>query len=287
MTTPPKDPRFPPIPTGLSFPFYYGLLSLFWVFYRVDANVLEPHLEGTGLKPALFDGQGAVSIGLQNYAAHISIGVPGTNEIEFNIISYPASRESQVPSMSLTDWIRGDDITKTIGGFRLWVPCDNPHAIEAGIRTFGERKFPAAFDYKVPSLNDPAQVQWSYSCLDPIEAGDPQKKIYSVEADIQQLQPVVANASSLVLYSLLPGGPDHPPGNGRLICSRWDVFGTYQTYCDLIQQAQEKIKLSYGTSEKQMRKDMESIIGNTPPAAVRVYQSPPVASESSAFYVDL
>lgn len=283
MTDQQTDPIFSPIPPPFDFPFYYGLLSLFWIFYRVDSRTLEPFLEGTGLKPARFEGQGLVSLDFQNYSAHISTGLSVVNEVEFNIFSYPTSRESIVPTISLEDFVMGQEQTKTVGGFRLHVPCDNDFAIKAGIEAFGERKFPAAFNYAVPSFNNPKQGTWNYTCCEP----DGQSKIiYSVEADIRSLRPAVGNASSLILYSMLPGGPDHPPGYGRLIESRWDIFGTYQTYCNLDEEAQGKIKLSLGDSEYAMRKDMDKIIGSEPAAAVRVFQSPPFAAENRAFYVD-
>ena len=45
----------------------------------------------------------------------------------------PLSRLPAVPLMSWQDYLRGRDQTKTIGGYRLHVPCDNPIAVEAGV----------------------------------------------------------------------------------------------------------------------------------------------------------
>ena len=275
-------------PSGFTMPFFYDSLSLFWVFYQVEAKLLEPYLSDTGLKPAIFAGQGLVSIDFQNYSAHLTNLISAVNEVEFNIHVYPVSRARETPAISLHDYLIGQEQSKNIGGFRLHVPADNKIAVEAGIDVFGERKFLTTFKYSVPNNNDAAQKTWCYQVNDPnfAEPSGDDPFIYKLQADLSDLVPVMGNASALPLYSLLPGGPDKPPGEGRLIQSRWDIFGLYQTYLDLPHDTCARITLEIGTSQTEMCKDIRAIIGANQPVAARVFKSPPSAAENRAFYVN-
>ena len=285
-------------------PFYYASLSSLKVYYVVEAAALVPFLKGTTLEVARFDGLGegvgVVSAEFQNYTGHGGTLLETCNEIEFNVLSYPASRRATVPLVSLEDFIKGMEQTKTIGGFRIFVPCDNPFAIRAGREVFGEAKFAATFDFKLPSLNLPEQKTWSYSVYDvpPADAAPGSKTpgrehlIYTQTADLESLpSDNNGNPSSIVLYSMFPELPNGgvAGANGysgqRLIGSLWNIFNVDRVY-KLDKAGQEKVRIDFGTSPHPMRTDVQKIIGSAPPVYVQVYQSDPAAVENRAFYVD-
>ena len=83
------------------------------------------------------DGKALVSLDFQAYTSSWSGGLEVTREIEFNAYVYPQSWADDTPLMPWQQYIRGTDQTKTIGGWRIHVPCDNPVAIQAGTELFG------------------------------------------------------------------------------------------------------------------------------------------------------
>ncbi|MFZ1692187.1 MAG: hypothetical protein WAT74_03230, partial [Flavobacteriales bacterium] len=92
------------------------------------------------------------------------------------------------------------------------------------------------------------------------------------------------------LYSMLPGGPDRPPGGKDmdLIASRWNRFGIYDMYVGLSAAQQKLFSLKIGPTQHPMAIDMRNVLGKKPTVcAVRVFVSPPAAAENRAFYVDL
>jgi len=288
----PKDLP-PPGPPAFKMPFYYDAASFMWVFYRAPLTTLKRYLKGTGLEPARFtdcEKDGIVSLNFQLYLSNLGMALTSVQEVEFNIHSYPKSKEKETPLLSFEDYMIGQEQTKWIGGFHLHVPADDPIAVEAGQLVFGERKFATKFEFNIPVPNNPTQKKWHYSVFDP--AYDPKKgkpkpsdKIYTIDADIASLpQPIMGNLSPLTLYSQLPGGPDLPPSEGgRLNASRWNIQGLYPTWFNPKRTA---VKLSIGKSEHPMRQDLETLIGKSAPVAIRIRQSPPAAIENRAFWVE-
>ncbi|MBI4473417.1 MAG: hypothetical protein HY646_12170 [Acidobacteria bacterium] len=308
-----SDLIFPPIPKGWGLPFYYASLSSFMLFFRADASTLRLFLRGTGLKPARFsdvpDGLGMISIEFQNYTAQGSNFMSVTSEVEFNIISYPEAEEKRVPVMPFDQFVYGLDQTKLIGGIRVYVPCDNQVAVNAGREIFGEQKFLTTFDFNVPSLNtgtkpadyyvNPPMHQWQYTVHDPDFKPPappapcnhkPKDVIYQVDATIPSLEQC-ANPSPLTLYSMWPnktgklvGEKGYAGMDVKLTGSRWNIWGTFKAFFPNADE-QEGIRLTLGKSKHQMRESMETLLGPSPKAsAVRIYQSEPVAAENRAFY---
>jgi hypothetical protein len=276
---------FPPVPAPFRMPFYYASLTSIWVFYKVDPVAAQPYLEKTGLQLATFGGSALASLDLQYYTATYGVQtnfskppVPGmsvTTEIEFNVWAYPDARQAQYPAgISLDDFIMGQEQTKTIGGYRVWVPCDNKFAIQAGKEIFGENKFYTLIDFSTPTGNNPEQTTWSYKCYSPKQG---EQFIYSLKADLGGIPSVIANPSSIPLYGDL---------NGRLVCAFWNLFGQYQTYFLKGTAQQKKVALEYGTGTHKMKADMQAIIGSAAPYAVQVYQGPSSAAESRGFYAN-
>lgn len=315
------DPIFPPAHSPFIMPFYYASLSLFAVYYRVTASVLEPFLESTGLKVAKFretakghvdDDHGYASVEFQNYTGLGGTMLETCNEVEFNIHVYPASQEHVVPAITFRDYLLGQEQTKNIGCLRVDVPADNAFAVKAGADVFGEQKFYTTFHYSIPSLNTPSVKTWDYTVLDPRyrQPADPSKYkpkpkdiIYTVNADFHTLESTPGTPSPITLYSLLnltDPCRDKPPArtcldrrrksygrNDKLDASRWEIRGEFQTYF-LRGKENNCVRLSYGRSNDPMRRDMEAILGKAPkPVAVRVFQSVPAAVENRPFYVEM
>jgi hypothetical protein len=289
MATPPV---FPPEDPNYKMPFFYGSLSLLWTYYWVDEAIVAPYLRDTRLKCARFSdpeaqGKALISLNFQNYGALLSMAVSSTNEIEFNIHAYPEAEEKHVPVLALADYLRGQEQTKLIGEFRLHVPADNAIAVQAGVTVFGERKFLTSFSYNVPSPNSTDARQFSYTVNDP---GNDKLPIYTLTADFSNLVGTPGNASPLTLYSMLPGGPNRPPGGKDmdLIDSRWNMFGLYEEFLNLKPADQKRFTLAIGKSSHEMAVDARKILGKNPKvAAARIFHSPPAAVENRAYYVSL
>jgi hypothetical protein len=157
---------FPPLPQGFNEPFWYGSLQSFWLYYLTEPDAVAARLPD-GLQTALFEtnegSRALASLDFQAYTGHGASFLEYVQEVEFNVYAYPEARVPDVPLMTWQDYLLGEDQTKTIGGYRLHVPCDNINAVRAGIGLYGEPKYLAHFTYSVPTLNDPTVVTWDYS----------------------------------------------------------------------------------------------------------------------------
>jgi hypothetical protein len=279
----------PPQPPNFTMPFWYSSLVSFWLFYPVRREPLEALLPGLpaghGIRLAEFeelDGRALVSLDFQAYTSGGSNFLAFTREIEFNAYVYPESRLPSVPLMSWQDYLRGRDQTKTIGGFRLHVPCDNPIAVQAGQDNFGEPKWLASFVYDVPSPNAPDVNTWSYGVYepcDPTTPPPPDTLIFSVDADLRGTPPVVANLSPIIEY-----GTRSVDGRDVLAANFWNFFGWFDTYF-FDEDAARKVKLHLGPSfdKYRLRQDVQALIGTTPPLAAQTFASAPVSSEAQAW----
>ena len=103
---PPFPSCFPPLPPGFQEPFWYASLQSFWLYYRVEPELLAARLpdlpRGEGLEVALFDfggGEeaGLVSLDFQRYTGHGPGYLETANEVEFNLYAYPQARVPDVP----------------------------------------------------------------------------------------------------------------------------------------------------------------------------------------------
>ncbi|HZT61029.1 MAG TPA: hypothetical protein VFA21_20660 [Pyrinomonadaceae bacterium] len=275
-----NDQGMPPVPAGFQMPFYYASLVNCAMYFPVEPGVLKPYLKGKFVKPALFDGRGLVYFNYQLYTAHFPGFMSLVTEIELNIVSYPAAVERHVPALSFREFVTGEDQTKLYGNLRVHVPCDNPQAIKAGVELFGEPKFQTTFNASLPSLNDPTVKSWMFICNDPA-AKDPTKDdgsyIFKADADLPGLDPVAGNVSPTTEYGIV---------GGRLIGARWNILEPHETY--FLDPAQAKrVEVSYGTSQHPMKKDMQTLVGDSPCAAVQTFASKPVAIQSRAYYADI
>jgi hypothetical protein len=254
-------------------PFYYASLSGLWVFYQVDAERLEPYLEGMDIEVARFEGRGLAAVNLLRYSAHLAPLLHAVTQVEFTIIVFPVSRSAHVPDLSARQFLLGEDMTKTLGHLRLHVPCDSASAVEAGNVLFGEPKFTTTFTCKVPTSNDPDVTAWDVTCHDPEDAS---RAIFSLHVNIADLPADTANPSPLITYNQL---------NGRLAGCRKNLLGTFPTWFP-DPAARGMIRLSPGGSDHPMRGDLEAVLSDAQPFAVQTFEPAPVAIEGRAFYVD-
>lgn len=125
------------------------------------------------------------------------------------------------------------------------------------------------------------------------------KAIYTLEIDVAGLDPIMANASEIVEYghlvdpSKLKKWPPndqgfawtepHPKPTGLLVGGRWSLYGTYATYFP----KKKILSIEYGSAEASpMQIDMRRLVGTRQPVLFQVFESPPAAAESRAFYVN-
>jgi hypothetical protein len=261
----------PPVPASCVPSFYYFSLWNCAVYYLVDPAVVRPHLEGTGLEPAIFGGRASVSFNFQLYTSQFPQGASVTNELELNVVAQASARSKDVPAVTLGQFLLGDEQTKIVGHRHVHVPCDNPHAVAAGRDQFGEPKFLTTFTTALPSLNDPTVATWRFTCHDPDQATS---VIFACTVDVRGLTPTAGNVSPITEYGTVAG---------RLVAARWNLFQPVQTYL-LGADAGSRVQLTYGDSAHAMRRDMQALIGELPAAAVCTLQPAPVAVQSRAFY---
>lgn len=314
----------PPIPSGLSMPFYYASLQTHWVYVPVDPDLARRALAQTGCTPYSFADHGAVSvINFQRYTSTGNSYLGVTTEVEFNILAYPNSARARVAdAMTLAQFSYGEDLEKVIGHFRLHVPATNPVAVMAGRNLFGEPKFVSFFDTAVPSPNNPppnspikseltqpvfqSPTNWRYTVwgalftggnqLDP-DAYTKAKAIYTLEIDVAGIDPIGSNAPEHVEYGHLdvPANRplenqgyawtnDHPKPNAPLVGGRWALYGAHALY---FLEDDTRYALQFGSAEESpMQIDMRRLIEGRRPVLFQVYDPLPVAAESRAFYVD-
>ena len=282
----------PEQPKNAQMPFWYSSLQSFWLYYPARRDLVEallPELPaGHGLRLAEFDDlpdRALVSLDFQAYTSGGANYLGFTREVEFNVYVYPESRLPSVPRMSLREYLLGRDQTKTIGGFRLHVPCDNAVAVEAGQENFGEPKWLASFEYTVPSLNAGGGTEWKYGVYEPQPPPPPGKNLdpstmfFQVDAKLHDLVPVPSNLSPLIEY-----GTRELDNKEVLAANYWNFFGWFDTYF-LSEEEGRRFDLTMGPSidHHRLHEDVRTIIGTQSPLAAQTFTSAPVSSESQAW----
>jgi hypothetical protein len=311
----------PPIPDGLSMPFYYASLQTHWLYIPVDADLAKRALVHTGCTPYAFADHGTVAvINFQRYTNTGGSYMGLTSEVEFNILTYPNSARTRVAdAMTLAQFAYGEDLEKVIGHFRLHVPATSPIAVTAGRNLFGEPKFVGFFDMMVPSPNNPppsspikseltdvtfqSPTSWQYSVYGAVATGDAKNPyaqgpmIYKLQIDVAGLDAIISNAPEHVEYGHLDvpakRAPedqgyawtnDHPKAKGALVGGRWALYGAHALY---FLKDDTPYAIQFGSAqESPMQIDMRRFVEGRRPVLFQVYDPPPVAAESRAYYVD-
>jgi hypothetical protein len=293
----PISQLFPTIPEGFQEPFWYASLQSCWLYYKVDPDLLRDRLPKLGdddaLEVALFDfgdGElaGLASLDLQRYTGHGPSYLETTDEVEFNIYVYPKLRSPDVPLMTWQEYLLGAEQTKTIGGYRLHVPCDNAIAVMAGKELYGEPKYLAVFDYSVPSLNGLPSTAWSYQVYQDLSDSSnphvPQQGplIYGLECDLAGIPSVPGSPSPLIEYGVLAQAGAAP----QVVANFWDFYGPFETYMPAAGSPPLTAEILLGTHQDATGTigDLKALIGHSNPVAAQVYTSPPASAESRGWY---
>ncbi len=267
------------------FPFYYASLQCQWVYWYTTPEAAEPFVKGTGLCVARFpdkDGndRAVILLNFQRYTSHYDNALGTTNEVEFNLLAYPANRVPGVPKMSLVDYLHGRDQTKTIGHLRLHVAADNKVAVAAGRAVFGEPKFYGTFNYKVPTLNAKPlgerllqSEKWRIELVNPDDTED---FVYRLDADFAGYRWTPTNCTPI---------PEFATGLGRTVWTHWTIVGVFQTAI-LSPEEAAGVSLKIGENDFSMTQDMRVLFADATPVAAQVFESPPACIEPRGFYVD-
>lgn len=268
------------IPSTL--PFYYAAIQTIWIYWQVDLPILERYLTPLGMTAASFGGQGAVGINFFNAAALYGQGQPGNpgvggfNETELTVLAFASNQASNVAEMTLSQFVTQGDQTKRIGAYRIWVACDNAIAVAAGRQLFFENKFLTPYTYNVPSLNNPGQSLFTWTCHDP---DDGTQDIYSAQVSLSGINSVPGNMSEWIDLSYVTS-------EKRVAGSRRNYLGLCDTY--FIPQANRNaVSVTVGRSKHPMREDMAELIGTRPAAIVQVFKSPTCIAEAQPYWADL
>lgn len=236
-----------------------------------------------------------------------SLGVEPATEVELSIIAYPTARAAQIPDaspsdpkkpFSVQDFILGNDLTKTLGPFRLFVPCDDRIAVYWGIKNFGEKKFMThVYPYNIPCPNNftgtkiwnftiPGDVQELKPAYDPIN-NTCTPNILQMTVDLSCFVPSASNPSEILDYSMMSDGK----GGQRPIGSRRNIFGNFNSY--VFSPGSQPtfpytIGTSQGTNAQAMISALQKLLGpNRKSVAAQVFQTQPVIAESGTYYVDV
>jgi hypothetical protein len=284
---------YPTVPYPFTMPFYYSSLTNIAVYYLVPVENVSSFLKGTGLKPALFNGQAMVTYNFQLYTGQFSSGMNTpieswassgaavTQELELNIVVYPETLATKVLPLSAVQFIQDGDQSKILGNHRVRVPCDADIAIQAGVELFGEPKFKTSFKVNLPSPNPVRQDSvpyipeweqtWGFQINDPTKANE---FIFNVIANLDGLNPIPGNISPITEYGT---------HDGKMISCRWNIQQAFNTYFLSTNDA-GRVALTYGNSSHPMREETMVLIGNATPFAVQTLNSAPAAIQSRAFY---
>jgi hypothetical protein len=283
----PFNQLFPPLPPNVGSPFWYSGLQSFWLYWKLDPKLAAkyvPQLPGDQkLEVAIFDFDddeaSLVSLDLQRYLSGGDSWLETTQEVEFNLYVYPKSREPLVPQLTWKQFLMGWDQTKSLGGWRLHVPCDDQIAIDAGKGLFGEPKYLAQFTTKVPHINSPDTKTWEYEVYVPGKPPpQPSELMWSLFADLSDRVPEHYDASPLIEYGVLI-----KDGSRHVVANEWNFYGPFDTYW--LDAKPAKVNLAGGPADlRDTVKDLKALIGNRAPIAAQVFNSPPVSVESRGWY---
>lgn len=263
------DKIFPPIPNGLSLPFYYASVNAIWMYYKVSPEKVKPYLQDIALQPALFDGQALVLLHFQRYTGFISSLVSVVNEAQLNIIAYPSVLDAQAPAISFADFLAGGEQTKTLGAYRLYVPADNQFAVNAGKELFYEPTFLTTFAYTVPDINDPSQKSWVVSCNDPVVTTE---IIFTIQVEANPPGLAESAMSPIIQYTRDP--------SGCVFAYSWNVFGVFESAL-----LEGGPKLVFGRSSHPMRAAMQGLLDGVPAVGMQTFETPPVATSTRGYLV--
>lgn len=278
------DLTLPPVAAPYQLPFHYGALHNIGLDYLVDPTPARELLakRHPDLTLAEFDGRACATLNYQLYFAQYANGAGITQEVEFSVIAHPTACADRLARLTYRQFAYGRDQTKLLGIARLHVLCDNPLAIDAGTRLYGEPKYPAWFESTMPSLNGPAGEAWSVTCKRAAftEGGDGLDRrpegLFSFHADLAGLARTPVNNTPITGYGTDP--------DGRPLAGPMNVYQPYQ-YHPLAAQDAERVLLTVHDEASEIGEHLSTLIGRAPAVAAWTYQSAPVAAHNHPYYL--
>lgn len=277
------DLSLPPVAAPYQLPFHYGALHTVGIDYLVDLAPVREVLakRHPELTAADFDGQACVTLNYQLYFAQYPGGGGITQEIEYSVIAYPTASADRLPLLTYRQFAQGLDQTKLLGIARLHVLCDNPLAIDAGTRLYGEPKYPGWFDASMPSLNGPAAEAWSVVCNDADLTGNGdlvrrERMLFSFSVNLAGLPRTAVNNTPITGY-----GTD---AAGRALAGPMNVYQPYE-YRFLPPSHNSSVRLTVHDEASPIGTDLIGLIGAQPAVTAWTYQSPPVAAHNHPYYL--
>jgi hypothetical protein len=280
-------PAKPQVTTPLG-NFNYGSLQSMMVFFSVPVSVVKPLLAGTGLEPGIFDGQALVNLNFERYAGFGSTYSSVVDEVEFNAVVFPKYKAGQEPSLTVAQYLSGDDQSKTYGNYRINVPCDNLPAVQAGSSKYGEVKFLASFSFAVPDVNDanPSSnvTTWWIRCYATPTAPKTQLP-YIFDLKVNTSAPGVPPPFTLP-FSPVPAYANLTVKKKKqMVTSARVIFGVFKSW--FIQETKPPITplppgtvtLVIGKAKHVMQKQMTGVfMGNPQAVGVLLFESQPAAA---------
>ncbi len=263
----------------------YGLMNINFMAYSSDSGVNDPRSYADITQPITFNDQPPASMGIEP-----------THECEINIVSYATAKAAQTPfGLTSSQFIQGRDHTKTLGNYRLWVPCDDRIAVYWGMHNFGESKVMThPFTYNNPAPNNPGRTVWDFTIPAPMDEPATSTLFRLQVNDLLGGPGVIAsNQSEIIDFSLYPHAATKPPSQ-RLVGSRRNVFGQFR--CMTAESAaaadtpMSVCTVKLGNSAHPVVADLNTMLGGSgqfSPAGVMTYRSAPVVAESSLYYADV
>ncbi|MDH6135586.1 hypothetical protein P3T37_005002 [Kitasatospora sp. MAA4] len=274
----------PPVPAPYQLPFHYGALHNVGLDFLVEPGPARELLaeRHPALTVAEFGGRACVTLNYQLYFAQYPNGGGITQEIEYSVIAHPAAETDRVAGLSYREFAHGHDQTKLLGIARLHVLCDNPLAIDAGTKLFGEPKYPAWFEAVMPSLNGPAGERWDITCRKAAFTPDGtaldrhDEALFSFTADLTGLTPTPVNNTPITGY-----GTD---ADGRALAGPLNVYQPYRHHT-LDAATADRVRLQVEDGGSEIGRHLTDLIADRPAAGVWSYQSPPVAAHNYPYYL--
>lgn len=329
-----SDVLVPSPNNGFAMPFFYGAIRSCWAWFAVDKAVADELLQSgtggaTGMEATEFahgksshgkssHGKGTTALACLNFMHYPSMGSSYgsfTTELEVNVVGHPKKKAKSVPSLSVREFLYGQEQTKLVGYYRLHVVADSVIAIQAGRSVFGEYKYYGQFTYEIPTYNLPLEpmppqaasssktmLDWTFSSH--IDGGSVFADVATVGANftltllLSKMQPdVQSSQTALTDYSMWskftaaqvdPTKTPVPPVGKRLNGSRRNYLGALTTYW-IDGAASKNVKLAYGknTNDLGLTRDMKKLLGAAPqPVAAAWIRSQPAVIESPAYFAD-
>ncbi len=203
--------------------FFYAQQTSLWVFFKAPKQVIRQQLGETldrlGFELASFENENLGYIIIKPMVFMAEFGfqdavIPGTSastEVELTVLVQPKKNANKQIG-TFDDFLSGRMKNSSIGQLRLDVLCDHEIAVAAGRKNFGEHKFLGSFTYNYTSPNNQVGATSPFNLEMTAYtwqgAGQADKKMFQIRAQLKGLKPTGTQFSPELLYSSFPPEPE-------------------------------------------------------------------------------